>query len=1102
VFSVIEQGDGTFSGAFEYAHGAMAAGDAERMAGHLLRLLEGAVADPDRHLGCLPLLAPAERDWLVRAGAGAASAPARLVHDAVVEAGTTRADAGAISDPGGSVTHAELRRRADGLAWALYRSGIGPGDRVGILLPRGVDLGVAILGTLRCGAAYVPVDPDNPADRIAMILADCGARALITRRHGLPAAVVGMPIVEPSGAVAEGPPPVEVEVDDVAYVLYTSGSTGRPKGAMITHRALANYVDWFVEEFGVTGADRVLAATTPSFDAFGIEFFPPLWAGGQVVMAPAGLELDPPALLRFAAERGVTMLATVPALLRIWAAEPELGGCTGVRQVVCGGEPLDRDLVERIFSVLPVPVTNLYGPTEATIDVSYHTCVPGRPVSAHTAVPIGRPLRGATLSVHLPGGALAPVGVPGELFVGGVPLSLGYLGRPGETASRFRPHPNGGSGRRWYATGDRVVWLASGDLLFAGRDDGQVKLNGYRLELAEVAAVARGCPGVTDAAAAVTTDATGRRQLVLYVAGGRDPDPGPSVLALARARLPRPMVPTRVVVVPRLPLLPNGKLDLRALAATEPRATEPRATEQRATEPRAADSRAAEPAATGTARSGDGSEAGRSWGGSIAARLREIFQQTLRTEDVGDDDSFFEWGGDSITAIQVAARAKAAGLDITVADVLAMETVRNLANLVTSGGDAATVAPAPVAPRPPVGSSPATGAVPFTPAQRWFLDRGSGLTTAQQYCLLAADPLTGREVIEAALAALITAHEALRLAWRRTDADWTQELTDPYPVAVVDHQVPPAGCDSGGVPIDRYLRGLLSPFDLADGRALRAYRLVTDDRAFLLLSAHHRAVDAVTWRMLLAELRARLRGEPVAPARSFVTASRSILDAATGPAIDQARDYWVDALAKLPPPLLDQPPGQGEYDLRQIAVAVDHGRAEEVLLAAVLTAIGRRDGGVMIDLEGHGRDILGDVDAAGVAGWFTALFPLVIPGGAADPAESLRQARRHGSRYGVLRFGGGLAPVRTAEVALNYVGRLPAIAGGPEAWTPVGAPLRAFGEHLLEPGRLMEIDAVMVGRTLLVDLAVRTTPAPAAGLAAALADQVMAALVDQREDLR
>jgi acyl-coenzyme A synthetase/AMP-(fatty) acid ligase/aryl carrier-like protein len=367
-------------------------------------------------------------------------------------------------------------------------------------------------------------------------------------------------------------------------------------------------------------------------------------------MAPAGLELDPPGLLRLAAARRVTLLATVPTLLRLWAGQPELERCTRVRHIVCGGEALDWDLVRRVFGRLPVPVTNLYGPTEATIDVAYRTCVPGEPAVSGATVPIGRPLPGATLAVHRPGGGLAPPGVPGELFISGLPLSLGYLGRPGETAARFQPDPSAGPGARRYATGDRVTWLATGELLFGGRVDGQVKLHGYRMELGEIAAVARGCPGVTDAAAAVAPGSGGPQQLVLYVAAaadsGDDAGLAQRVLGAARARLPRPMVPARVTVVPRLPLLPNGKLDLRALNIAHP----------------TGDGRApADPA------------------GSAAERLLGIFRRVLAAGDMGYDDSFFDRGGDSIRAIQAVAQATAAGIQVTVADLLKLQTARNLA---------------------------------------------------------------------------------------------------------------------------------------------------------------------------------------------------------------------------------------------------------------------------------------------------------------------------------------------------------------------------------------------------------------------------------------
>jgi amino acid adenylation domain-containing protein len=1050
VFSIVEHADGTFGGAFEYADGVMSSGDAQRMAGHLVRLLEAATTDPKQPLREISVVDEQEAAWLIRSGTGSTEGPPETVHEAILGAAARTPHAAAVADESGSLTYDQLRRRSAALAAALHSRGVRPGDRVALVLPRCTDLAVAMLGVLRVGAAYVPVDPAYPADRIATILADCGARAVVAYAG---AATASVPCIDPSD-VRDGaePPAVAIHPDDPAYVIYTSGSTGRPKGAVITHRALANYTRWFVDEFGVTGDDRFLAATTPTFDAFGIEVFPALFAGGRIVMAPSGFDVDPGGLVELAARAEITVLATVPALLRLWVEQPGLAACRQVRHVFCGGEALSADLVERVAAALAVPVTNLYGPTEATIDVTYRTCHPGDELLS-AAIPIGRPLRGTRLSVRLPDGGLAPIGVPGQLYAAGVPVSLGYVGRSSETAERFGPEPGGPPGARAYATGDAVAWLENGDLWFLGREDGQIKLNGYRIELEEITAVARACPGVAAAATAVVPGRDGGRgQLVLAIVPAGEYDAAglsERILAAARAALPRQMVPPRVAILDRLPSLPNGKLDVQALATP---------------------GRAAAPDDPGDA---------------LEIWLRGVFREVLAAEDVGLDDSFFAWGGDSISAIQVAARAAAEGLEISVADVLALETVRNLAEFLAEAGS-----PAPI-----TSSTPTE--VPFTPAQRWFIERGRAVDTAEQYCLLTGDPAVPSEDIGRALTAMVAAHDALRLVWRRTADGYVQRIDEAYAVGLVEHEVPVDACDADGVPGDEYLRSLLA-YRRGEA-ALRAYRLSAPAGDFLMPAIHHRSVDAVSWHFLLDDLRARLTGREPVRVGSFAAAAAAMRQAAADGVFAADRRFWTEHLRDVPPPAATDARRPAPCERRRVCVPVADlagRRPEDVLLDAIVTGARRPAyNGMLLDLEGHGRDLAVHADITSAVGWFTALYPVVLrddPGGA---AERVRTARSHASAYGVLRYldSDPLPPVRTAEISLNYVGR--AAAGDPAGpWTPVGAPLRAAGEDELGPGRLVEIDAAMSGGHLVIDLAVRSAPAGAAALAAELANAFTAAL--------
>ncbi|MFI6479294.1 amino acid adenylation domain-containing protein [Nonomuraea sp. NPDC050663] len=639
-YAVLDNGS-RVGAALEYALDRMSPADAERMAGHVRTFIENVIDSADRPVMGVRLLPASERSMIETWAEG----PPPAEHSGLDLCGIvrghaqTRPDAVAVWATDGYLTYGELDKRTDLLARTLREHGAGPGSVVAVLLPRSVELVVALFAVLKAGAAYVPLDPSYPPGRIAMMLADCGASIMLTAGRCVPDGFDGHVIgpdqlpVDPKAPAPGGP-----ALDDIAYTIYTSGSTGRPKGAMVSHRSLLNYVLWFNEEFGIAGDDRVLASSTPSFDAFGIELYPPLAAGGTVVMAPQGAELAPAKLLALAAEQRVTVLATVPTALRLWVSLAEFGRCRDVRQVVCGGEQLDGRVVRQMFERLAVPLRNVYGPTEATIDVSHHTCYPAAEV-LDGPIPIGRPLAGTRLYVRASDNDLAPIGVSGDLYIGGVPLALGYLHRPRETAAAFLPDPLGPPGARMYATGDRAVWLADGELLFLGRDDNQAKLRGFRIELDEIGFALRSAAGVTDAVAIIREE-----RLVGYVCV-KDPDDSTTgrVLAAARETLPRHMVPTRLVLLEELPKLPNGKLDVNVLSTL------------------AEHTMVKEREASG-----------------VTHLLAQIFREVLG-EDVGPDDNLFEVGGDSISAIRIAARAVERNLDISGADVMELETIRALA---------------------------------------------------------------------------------------------------------------------------------------------------------------------------------------------------------------------------------------------------------------------------------------------------------------------------------------------------------------------------------------------------------------------------------------
>lgn len=588
----------------------------ERIGRYYAELLSCALAAPHTRIGALALADPAEIRAASRIGHGVvADLPAGTVADLIAERAARTPDAPAVEDADGTtLIYAELLTRADRLARYLIAHGVGPEDPVGLELPRSADLIVAQLGVMRAGAAYVPIDPDYPPARRAYLAADSGAAIVLTSADLATAdhdddSRTPLPASDP---------------DRLAYVVYTSGSTGEPKGVMVDHRSLANFVTWFGREYAVTETDRVLVSISPSFDAFGVDVYPALAAGGTLVMAPPTGLLDPPGLLRHAAQRRITAMSMVPTTLREMAALVELAGCDRLRMVVCGGEQLTADAVRALWHRRPVPIHNQYGPTEATIAVSHHTCRPGEPVP--DAVPIGRPLANTRLYVLDAAGVPVPVGVPGQVYAGGVPVGRGYRQRPAATAAAFLPDPFGPPGSRLYATGDLARWSDDGTLVFLGRVDAQVKVHGLRIEPGEIAAVLRAQTGVKDAA--VIADSA-RDRLIGYYAGDADPE---ALLAALRIGLPAHLVPAALIAVDALPRTGSGKVDVRALPAPD-------------TAPIRPPYRAA---------------------GTAAEELvLSVWAEVLEQAAVGADDDFFRLGGHSLMAVRVASRLEAA-LDVEV----------------------------------------------------------------------------------------------------------------------------------------------------------------------------------------------------------------------------------------------------------------------------------------------------------------------------------------------------------------------------------------------------------------------------------------------------
>jgi amino acid adenylation domain-containing protein len=649
--------DGGYAGEASYDRELFDASTITEMRESFATLLAAATVDPARPVRRLDAVPAASRRRLRVEASGAATPPvgAGRLHAAFEATVAASPDAVAVRDEQGSLSYAELDRRANRLAWFLHRLGAGPGDLVGVCVPRCAAMVVALLGVLKSGAAYLPLDADYPAERLRYMVADSGARLVLVTPAtaaalaGVSARLLGLDADAITRCPAN-PPPSAATPGDLAYVIYTSGSTGRPKGAMNEHRAVTNRIAWALLEYPLQAGEAIMQKTPLGFDVSGWEVHWPLAAGARMVLARPGGHRDPDYLVDLIRAEAVTTVHFVPSMLTAFLGTERVRECDGVlRRILCSGEELPRELANRCRRLLPtVELHNLYGPTETAIEV---TAARVEADPAGCRVPMGRPIAGTTAFVLDPSGELAPPGARGELHIGGIAVGRGYHGRPGLTAQRFVPDPTG-TGTRLYRTGDLVRWRSDGALEFLGRLDQQIKIRGHRIEISEIEAVLAEHPQV--AATAVTAAGSGEGAYLVGYVVPSGPRLTVDLRAYLRARLPEPMVPAYVMTLGELPVSANGKLDRARLPVPAP------------------PSRAggAEPPC-----------------GPTEELLALIWAEVLGLEQVGVQEDFYDLGGNSLRAVTVLNRAREAGLRVPIALLLGSHTIRDLARSSASQGN-------------------------------------------------------------------------------------------------------------------------------------------------------------------------------------------------------------------------------------------------------------------------------------------------------------------------------------------------------------------------------------------------------------------------------
>lgn len=1061
-FFMIED-DENLSGAFEYSTDLFEPETIQRMMTNFAIMLEGILQDPDQVIGRLPLLSERERKLLIEEWnrTGAPFPAERLTHELIAEQAQRTPDAVAVVFQDQSLTYAELDSRANQLAHYLQQHGAGPDIPIGLCLERSIEMLVGILGILKSGSPYVPLDPNYPADRLAFMLDDSAIPVLLTQERLLDRLpqTQALPIcldrdwpeiaLQPAAA-----PECRATPDNLAYIIYTSGSTGRPKGAMIRHSGLVNYLTWTLQAYPLNQGIGTPVHSSISFDLTVTSIYPALLSGKTVFMLPEELGIE--ALGEFLRDHeNLSLIKITPAHLKILGEQVEAERAARITHAfIIGGENLLVDHIDFWQKYAPnTALVNEYGPTETVVGCCVYWAPPGKHKTG--VIPIGKPIINTTHYVLDKYLQPVPIGARGELYIGGAGVARGYLNRPDLTGERFLPDPfSPEPGAVMYKSGDLVRWIATGPddgiLECLGRIDFQVKIRGFRVELGEVESALTQHPAVKEAVVWAREE-NGVNRLIAYVVP-ESMDTAPKVSELRdflKASLPDYMIPSAFVLLEALPLTPNGKLDRKALPEPEPYRPELE-TGYRAPE-------------TITER-----------------RLAEIWQGVLGIEQVGVDDNFFELGGDSILSLQVVSRARQQGVVISPKLIFENPTIAELAAAADQAAGASGLEGLVQAEQGPV-----VGEAPLTPVQRWFFDLSIPNPNHWNQSVLISLPVKIEpRQLEAAVLALMEQHDALRGRFITGEDGERRMVYDPPQETAPLLWQDLSTCSSAEIEqqLAAGLDSAQASLDLENGPVFRAaaFWLGESRGSRLLLAAHHLVIDAVSWRIILEDLYALFQqigsGLPAAlpeKTTSFKAWAESQPEMAQHPAVLEQLPFWLEQAAlptaQIP---LDDPNGTNrEMDAEAVSLTLSieetqrmlqeaantyHCDIPTLLATALVQALKDWTGEPRwrIEMEGHGRDaVSGNMDLSRTVGWFTSLYPLALDiSGCSSPAEALRSVKDTLARqpeqtlgYGLLKTYHPDPAVRRSlqaagrpEITLNYLGRLDSPAGDLDESTAIG----------------------------------------------------------------
>jgi amino acid adenylation domain-containing protein/non-ribosomal peptide synthase protein (TIGR01720 family) len=1074
VFSMDEDEDG-LNGTVVYCADLFKEATVARMVGHFQQLLQAVVASPAQRIALLQMLTPAEEQQLLSVkGTNGKEYTKQITFVDLFEAQANRTpDATAVVFENDSLTYRELNERANCLAHYLRGRRVKPGSLVPVCMERSLDMMVSIIGILKAGGAYVPVEPDFPEERIRFMLEDTNASNIITLsryadRLGADLADIILLDDDWNDIKVNGKENVPglTRADHLVYVIYTSGSTGQPKGVMVTHSNLVDYISGLTNTLPVKDCRSFGLVSSMATDLGNTVIFAALANGGALHIFSKDTVQDTDILYSYLDKHPIDCIKIVPSHWKALCLPDRL--LLPEKLLIFGGEALEAAVVNSIYATgTACTVVNHYGPTETTIGKLLH--IVDKAATYGESIPVGKPFSATQVYVLSNELQLCPVGIPGALYIGGEGVAKGYLNNDALTATKFIADPFApDSNARLYSTGDMVKYLPDGNILFMGRVDDQVKIRGYRIELGEVERALNSCATVKQAVVIVKKDHLDNKRLVAYVVAEEDVDKE-EILQQLTAQLPDYMVPSLLMVLDYFPILANGKIDKKAL-----------------------------PDPDGQTLQTDSYVAPRN---DVERTLAGIWETLLGVERVGINDNFFALGGDSIITIQVVSRVRRSGYELQVGDLFDYQTIALLYAVMSARKGAVTALSAD--------QEVQSGSCGLLPVQQWYFEKeGKTPSHFNQSMLLTIDKRIHSSTLSAAVMQLVQYHDSLRFKYTYSAQGWEQAYSATEALLnVVDLQMEPLH-ELPGMLVT-YGNSYQRSIDVTKGNCVSAVLFLTpagDTHNRLLLAVHHLAVDGVSWRILLEDLERLLdglhRNEPVSlgnKSSSYKQWYEALVKYGQTDRLLKQADYWAGVVQQYQPLPVDK-----QYDgvlrikdmdsyqvkldasltqkLLQEVPAAYRTEINDVLLNTLALALnGWVNGDVLIGLEGHGReDIDKGTDVGNTVGWFTSLYPVLLPGNTLGDTgtllrnikEQLRQIPDKGIGFGVLKYINKLAELQGNDpwdITFNYLGQFDAVTGGGKwfAITDEAAGAEAGDDYTVR--RKIAVNSMVTGGELVLD---------------------------------